>query len=197
MLAGALISLLVLGLLFIFGILTQQPVSLNGTLIEPSEPVESFTLTAGTGPIDTSDYYGKFIVLVFGYTYCPDACPTTLSRVGQALNLLDEKDTDAVQVMMVTVDPERDLPQRVLEYTGSFNPSFIGLTGTSEQIADVAKRFGIHYERSPEETASGYLIDHTTTSIVLDRRGGIVMLWSFDLTPEELASDLKFLLKYR
>ena len=197
MVGGALLMLLAVGLLFVFGILTQQSVSLNGTLIEPSEPVDSFTLMSGEGPIDTEDYHGKIIVLVFGYTYCPDFCPTTLSRVSQAIHMLEPREADAVQVMMVSLDPERDKPQRVWEYTQAIDPSFIGVTGMEDQIQDVTKRFGIHYERSAEESASGYLIDHTTTSIVLDRRGGIVMLWSFDLTPEQLASDLEFLIKYR
>ena len=195
-LGGVLIALLALGILFAIGIVTQKPVSLNGTLIEPAEPIEGFTLMSGEGPIDTRDYEGKFLILVFGYTYCPDLCPTTLSRVAQTINLLGAK-ADPIKVMMVSVDPERDSPQRVWEYTTSFHHSFLGLTGTEEQIRDVADRFGIHYERSQEEVSSGYLVDHTTTSIVLDRRGGIVLLWSFDLTPEQMAEDLQFLLKYR
>lgn len=196
MLGGVLIALLGLGLLFALGIITQQPVSVNGTLIEPSEPVEPFYLMSGEGPIHTSEYEGKFIILVFGFTHCPDICPTTMSRVAQAVNLLEDR-ADPFQVMMVSLDPERDKPEQVWEYTQSFHHSFLGLTGTDEQIKDVTSRFGIHYERSQEESASGYLIDHTSTSIVLDRRGGIVLLWSFDLTPEQMVEDMEFLLKYR
>ena len=196
MLGGVLIALLALGLLFAIGVATQQPVSLNGTLIEPSEPIEGFWLMSGEGPIDTRDYEGKFIILVFGFTNCPDMCPTTLSRINQAVTTLGPK-ADPIQVMMVSLDPERDKPQQVWEYIESFNQSFIGLTGTEEQIQDITSRFGIHYERSQEESPSGYLIDHTTTSIVLDRRGGIVLLWSFDLTPDQMVEDLEFLLKYR
>ena len=99
--------------------------------------------------------------------------------------------------MMVSVDPERDTPEQVLNYTRNFGPQFTGLTGRPDQIADVASRFGIYYEKAETDSTANYLVDHTTSSIVLDRRGKQVMVWSFDLTAEEMASDLVFLIDHR
>ena len=196
MIGGAVLLVLALVITFSFSILTQQQGELNGTLIEPAESVEPFQLMSGEGPVNTEEYYGKFVVVVFGYTYCPDACPTTLSRVSRSLELLEGK-ASLVHVLMVSVDPERDTPQRVLNYASNFGTQFTGLTGEPDQIARVASQFGIFYEKAEPDSTASYLVDHTTSSVVLDRRGNLVMVWSFDLTPEEMASDMAFLIDHR
>ena len=168
---------------------------LHGTLLEPAMPVPDFTLTSADGPVTRSDFEGRLAVLVFGFTHCPVICPTTLARVARALEDLGPE-SEQIQVVMITVDPERDTPERVKEYAGAFAPDFLGLTGTTEEIADVAAAFGIFHARSaePAPTAGGYLVDHTTTVTVLDREGKARLLWAYDTETEKLASDLRYLL---
>jgi protein SCO1/2 len=115
-------------------------------------------------------------------------------RLGQAMELLG-KDADRVQVVMITVDPARDTPERLAEYARAFHPSFIGLSGTQEEIDAVASAYGIYHAKAEGSAATGYLVDHTATTTVLDRRGGVRLLWPFDVPAEGLASDLKVLLR--
>jgi|SRR5690554_1519801 protein SCO1/2 len=164
-----------------------------GTLLDPPLAVQDFELSGANGPVKRSDFQGKIVVLFFGYTSCPDVCPTTLASLKKALQLLGDE-AESVQVIMVAIDPERDTPDRVSQYVSGFNPSFVGLSGTLEQIAEVASRYGIYYARADSTSDGGYLVDHTATVSVLDREGRTRLLWSFGTTPEEMASDLRRLL---
>ena len=193
---GVLLVFLAGGLLFLYSVITQHPGTLHGTFLEPAEPIDGFELTSGSKSIHTEMYEGKFVVLVFGYTFCPDVCPATMSRVARAIKQMDDEARN-IQVLLVSVDPERDDANRVAEYAASFNPEFVGLTGTSEQIEKVTARFGIHYERAEGSAATDYLVDHTSTVIVLDRKGNIILLWPFDTSSEEMAEDLTYLIEYR
>jgi protein SCO1/2 len=177
-----------------FRVISSRSGELHGTLLEPSLPAKDFTLTSAAGPVRLADLRGKVVVLFFGYTLCPDVCPTTMVRLGQALELLG-KDAEHVQVVMVSVDPERDTPERLAEYARAFHPSFLGLTGTQEEIDAVASAYGIYHAKAEGSAATGYLVDHTSTTTVLDRSGGVMLLWPFDVPAEGLASDLKVLLR--
>ena len=196
MIGGAVLLVLAVVIAFSFSVISDQNGPLNGTLLEPAEAIEPLNLLSGDGPVSTEAYYGKFVVIVFGYTYCPDVCPATLARVAQALRLLDDK-SSRVQVLMVSVDPERDTPERMTAYASRFGDQVTGLTGSPEQIAAAASQFGIFYEKAAVDSTENYLVDHTTSSMVLDRRGNLVMVWSFDLTAEEMASDMAFLIDHR
>ena len=166
---------------------------LHGTLLEPPMPADDFTLTSAEGPVRASDYRGKLVVLTFGYASCPDVCPTTMQRLARAMDRLGPA-AEEVQVLLITVDPERDTPERLHAYASTFDSTFVGLSGTPEEIAAVASSFGIFYDRAGAASASGYLVDHSSVVTVLDREGDTWLLWPFDTSPEAMAADLDYLI---
>jgi protein SCO1/2 len=172
--------------------------TLNGSLIEPPLPAGDFVLAAAEGPVSLSDFRGRITVLFFGYTFCPDVCPYTLQRLRSARELLGPAGED-VQVVFVSVDPERDTPERATDYARGFDPSFVGLSGTAAEIAAVASSFGIFYARAEPDgdaPADGdfYLVDHSATVLVLDREGAVRLMWPGEASAEEMAGDLAWLL---
>lgn len=156
-----------------------------------------FALTAQDGSrVRLSDFRGKMVLLYFGYTHCPGICPTTLAEINQSLKALGSAGT-RVQVMMVSVDPERDTPARLGVYMAHFNPTFLGLTGAPQEVSAVAAKYGI-YSKKTEQTARGdYLVDHTSMVIVIDAAGRIRLLFPFGTTVEDMTSDLSHLLGRR
>lgn len=173
-----------------------RPYTFHGTILQSPEPALDFTLTSHTGhQVSLHDFRGKLVILYFGYTFCPDVCPTTLAQVNQALEILGEEKASQIQFIMISVDPERDTPERLAQYVPRFNPDFIGLTGTPEEIAAVATPYGVYYEKHASTSAAGYLVDHTATLIVLDRQGHVKLLLPFGTTPEDMASDLAYMLR--
>ena len=146
-------------------------------------------------PRSLADFRGKVVVLFFGYTHCPDVCPTTLSDMAQALKLLAPEQARRVQVLFVTVDPERDTPALLKGYVTYFHPSFLGLYGTPEAVAQAAREFKVTYRRHSEPGASDYLIDHTAGSYVLDGRGRLRLYLPFAHPPADIAHDLALLLQ--
>lgn len=142
-----------------------------------------------------ADFRGKLVVLFFGYTHCPDVCPITLSDMAQALKLLTPEQAARVQVLFVTVDPERDTPQVLRAYVPYFHPNFLGLYGTPEEVARAAREFRITYRKHREPGASDYLVDHTAGSYVLDGAGRLRLFLPFAMSPEDIAHDLEILLK--
>lgn len=175
------------------GVRTLRPYAFHGTIIQSPEPAPDFTLRSASGPVSVSDFRGDVVVLFFGYTFCPDVCPTTLADLAGAMrNLGDE--ADEVQVVFVSVDPARDTPERLAQYVTSFDPRFIGVTGTEDEIAAVAAVYGIFYEKHEGTPASGYLIDHTATAMVIDREGRLKLVLPFGIGPQDIAADLHELL---
>lgn len=140
------------------------------------------------------DFRGKLVVLFFGYTHCPDVCPTTLSDMAQAMRLLAPADAARVQVLFVTVDPERDTPDVLKPYVTYFHPSFLGLHGTAEEVGRAAREFKITYRRYTEPGASDYLVDHTAGSYVLDGKGRLRLFLPYAHPPADIAHDLKALM---
>lgn len=166
-----------------------EPVTYHGTHLSPPMPAADFTLTSSDGPVSLTDLRGKTTALFFGYTSCPDVCPTTLLRLSAALQELGEASED-VRVVFVSVDPERDTPERAGAYAEAVDPSFLGVTGTEQQIADVAAQYGIYYAKAEGSEATGYLVDHTGTIVVLNEDGRAELLWSSTVTAPEMAEDL-------
>lgn len=191
LLFAALTLLLLIGI-SIFQLM--QPPALRGTVIEPPKPMPNFTLQSVDGPVSLSDFRGKIVVLYFGYTSCPDVCPTTLANLRRALNDLGEK-ADEVQVILVAVDWQKDTPERVASYLSAFHPDFVGLSGTQEQIDAVTKDFGIFYQINPPDENGYYTVDHTATTLVLDREGGLILTWRYGMTADEFLEDLKVLVR--
>ena len=138
-----------------------------------------------------ADFRGKVVVVSFGYTHCPDVCPMTLSNLASAVKQLGP-DGSRVQVLFVTVDPERDTPQVLAEYVPAFNPGFIGLTGTPEELARVTRDF--HVYASTRKEGGTYLVDHSAQIFALDPAGRMRLVFAPDTTPQVLAADLRLLL---
>lgn len=183
------------GLIAVLAWTQLRPYEFHGRLLQSAPPAADFTLVGpGARPVKLSDFRGKLVVLYFGYTFCPDVCPTTLAAVGQALRKLG-KLADGVQVIMVTVDPERDTPEHLAEYVGHFHPTFLGLSGTPEQVATAGAAFGIYYRKHEGTAATGYLVDHTATVSVLDREGRVRLVWPFGTDANALAADLGQILR--
>jgi protein SCO1 len=170
------------------------PYNYHGFPMEPTKPVADFTLDGPNGkPVKLSDFRDKLTVLYFGYTYCPDVCPTTLAELAQGLKGLGRK-ADKVQVVMVTVDPERDTPEALAKYVANFDSRFIGLSGTPDQIAAAATPLGIYYQKHDGTAATGYLVDHTASVAVIDQNGYLRLVFPFGTSGEDIASDLAHLL---
>jgi len=145
-------------------------------------------------PRTLADFRGKAVLVFFGYTHCPDVCPTTLADAAQALKALG-KDADRVQVLFVTVDPERDTPEVLSKYVPAFDPRFLGLHGDAAAVQKAAKEFKIYYEKRPGKAPGEYTMDHSGQSYVYDARGRIRLLLRHDRLSQDLAEDLRTLLK--
>jgi len=151
-----------------------------------------FRLTDHNGKSRTlADFRGKVTVLFFGYTHCPDVCPTTLADMAQVMRMLD-KDAARVQVLFVTVDPERDTPEMLKQYAPAFDPSFLSLYGDAQATRGVADAFDIRYEKQP--TTSGYSVDHSAGSYLIDPKGRVRLLAPYGQRAEWLAEDIRLLL---
>lgn len=181
-------------LVLVVGIYFLRPHTFHGTVIQSPDPSYNFTLKSADGDVTLSDFRGKLVLLYFGYTFCPDICPGTLANVAQALREMGTK-ADDVQLIMVSLDPERDTPEKLKEYMGHFYPSFIGITGEKEQIDEITSLYGVFYQKTDGSDATGYLIDHTATLMVLDREGYLKLVFPFGVTSEEIADDLKYMIR--
>lgn len=140
-----------------------------------------------------SDFSGKVVVVFFGFTQCPDVCPTTLVELAQVKKALGP-DGARVQGIFVTVDPERDTPELLKAYVGNFGADFVALRGTPEETKAVAKHFKVFYAKVPGKTEGSYSVDHTAGSYVFDTRGRVRLFTRYGTGPEALAQDLKALL---
>jgi len=179
---------------------------LNGcNLPEASQPFKStnvtgietgkdFRLTDHHGKVRTlSDFKGKVVIVFFGYTHCPDICPSTLSDLSQVMRLLGP-DADKVQVLFITVDPERDTQELLAQYVPAFNPTFIGLYGTPEQTAATATEFRLFYRKEPGSSPENYTVDHSVGSYIYDQSGKLRLRTSYGQGVDVLAHDIKLLL---
>ena len=190
-----LLGVLVIILGLAAGVYFFRPHSFHGTVIQSPNPSFDFTLTSADGNITLSDYRGKIVLIYFGYSFCPDICPATLANVAQALRNMSESQAKDVQLIMVSLDPARDTPEKLAEYVAHFHPSFIGATGSDETLTEVTSLYGIFYEKHESDSAGGYLIDHTATLLVIDREGYLKLVFPFGVTVDEIADDLKYMLR--
>jgi protein SCO1/2 len=158
--------------------------------------VPDFTLTDESGQrFQLSDQRGNVILLFFGYTSCPDVCPTTLATWRQVHEALGD-DAQRVRFVFVTVDPERDTPERLAIHVNAFNPDFVGLTGTQEELEPVYDLFNVFFEKDTSSaSALGYLINHTATTFVLDPEGRWRLRETYGTEVEDLVHDIQQLLE--
>jgi len=173
---------------------SKQESQLFGTDVTGADFANTLNLTDHTGkPRQLSDFKGKAVALFFGYTHCPDVCPTTMADLAKAMKLMG-KHSDEVQVLFVTLDPERDTQEVLAKFVPSFDSRFIGLYGTSEQTAETAKNFKIFYSKQSETGKSGYTVDHSAGIYAFDKDGKIRIYIKFGQKPNEIASDLERIL---
>ena len=167
-----------------------------GNEIESPERAADFSLTSHSGEqVSLSDFENKVVLLYFGYTYCPDVCPATLSQLAIATGELTADEKDMVQVAMITVDPDRDTKELMAEYMGHFDPTYLGLTGTEAEIKEAADAYGVYYEKQAGGPATDYLVNHTATVFAIDKAGDLRLLYPFATPGENIASDLRHLVK--
>jgi protein SCO1/2 len=156
---------------------------------------KSLALTDHTGKARTlADFRGKAVVLFFGFTHCPDVCPTTLADMAQVKRKLGPLG-ERVQVLFVTVDPERDTQDKLAKYVPAFDPSFLGLRGDPEATRAVAKEFKVYFEKRPGATPGEYSVDHSAQSYVIDPQGRLRLFVRHERIGEDLAPDLRTLLE--
>lgn len=165
-----------------------------GTVMENVVTIPDFTLmTAGDVPITLSNFADRYVFLYFGYTFCPDVCPATLSELVQVRRELGSL-ADRVQVIMITVDPDRDTPEVMQSYVNHFDPAFIGLSGSQAEIDAISQTYGVYYEKHEGTAATGYLIDHTARVFLLSPDRKTLISYPFATSPADIVADLNWLL---
>lgn len=146
-------------------------------------------------PRSLADYRGKVVAIFFGYTHCPDVCPTTMADMATVMDKLG-KDADKVQVLFVTVDPERDTRELLAQYPPAFYPTFIGLSGDTTATEQATKAFNIKYEKRPTKSGS-YTVDHSAGTFLISPSGNTILLSPFAQHPDTLLQDIRLLLALR
>ena len=187
---------LFLGLAVLLGVLAYDfraffPNGLQGEQVAPVSIGGEFTLTDQNGIVrHAQDFRGKLMLVYFGYTYCPDACPTALQDMSGAIDLLGEK-ADAVQPIFITIDPARDTVEQMKLYASNFHPRLIALSGTPEQVAGAAKAYRAYYEKGKSSGGDDYLMDHTVFIYLMGRDGKYLSHFSPGATAEQMAAAME------
>jgi protein SCO1/2 len=172
----------------------KQKESFQNTDVTGLDYAKGFALTDHTGkPRTLADFKGKAVVVFFGYTQCPDVCPTTMAEMATVMQKLGPL-ADQVQVLFITLDPERDTQELLANYVPAFDKRFLGLRGTPEQTAKTAKEFKVFYSKVPGTEPGSYTIDHTAGSYVFDRDGRLRLFIRHGQGPDPIVHDLRQLL---
>jgi len=171
-----------------------QPYEFHGSVLQVPRQEGSIVLRSAAGPVQLSDHLGEVVLMYFGYTSCPDVCPTSLAKLKAALSGLSPEETAQVQVIFVSVDPERDTPEKLEQYAHVFGSDFIGASGTRSEIDLIAESFGVFYKVNESDADGNYTVDHSSFIYVIDRQGYLVMNWTHESQPDEIRADLRYLL---
>lgn len=171
----------------------QREPEFRGTVLPDPAPAPPLSLTgAGGRQVSLSDFAGKVVLLYFGYTFCPDVCPLTLSDLRRVQEDIGD---EGLQVLFVSVDPARDRPEIAHAYASGFHPRFIGLSGTPEATAEVAAGWGVFYEPGEPDASGNYPVDHTARVFAIDKAGRYRLSYPFETPPEDIAADVRILLE--
>jgi len=195
--AGALVlPLVALAAYFAFQPQPRAEEGLRAGTFEPAREAPAFTLEGSNGSkLSLRDHLGKVVILYFGFTYCDKVCPVTLARLTEAYKKLGNTARD-IQLIFISVDPKRDSPERMREHLTAFNPSFLGATGTSDDLAAVRSAYGVVAEEvASKNKALGYEVNHSSSLYLVDRQGKIRALVPYGTPSEDIAHDLAILLK--
>lgn len=143
--------------------------------LNPLPPGGDFSLQSADGKVSLQDYRGRLAILYFGYTYCPDICPTTLNTLTEVIHQLTPAEKDKLAFFFISVDPDRDTPEHLKAYVAFFDSSIIGVTGSASEIAELAKRYGVFYDVQPEAKAGeAYIVDHSAESYLVGTDGRLL-----------------------
>ncbi len=142
-------------------------------------------------PVTERSFGDRYLLIFFGYSYCPDVCPTELARMASALDRLDETDAARLQPLFITIDPERDTPEAMAAYVEQFHPDIVGLTGSAEQIAEVARAYRVYYAKVDTGDADYYLMDHSSFTYLMAPDGSNIAVFPYDTPPDELAGAIR------
>ena len=171
-----------------------QPPAFQATDITGATFARDFRLTDHNGQVRTlADFRGKVVAVFFGYIHCPDVCPTTLADYAAALQQLGPQ-ADQVQVIFVTLDPQRDTPDLLKQFVPAFNPGFLGMVTDAETLRQLAKEYKVVYQKTSVKATDDYLIDHSAGTYIYDPQGNLRLLMPYGSSPDVIAQDLKTLL---
>lgn len=192
---GLMVTALV-ALAALLALVFSKSASFRGTAYgEPYPPAPQIELVRSNGEtFRLSDQKGKINLLFFGYTSCPDVCPTTLAELNQVMTSLGNK-TDLVQVIFVSVDPERDTPEKIQAYVRHFNEKFVGLSGPMDKLQAIWSDYGIYREEVQGNSAAGYTVNHTARVYLIDMDGNLRLSYGFETPVEDIVNDVRILLK--
>lgn len=154
-------------------------------------PGGDFTLRTADGPVSLHDFRGKVVLLYFGYAKCPDVCPTSLSMNAQALTALSPEERSKTRLLFVSVDPERDTPDSLKSYAAYFHPEMIAATGTVEEVAAVARAYGVGYAKRPPMPDGSYAVDHSAQTYVVGPDGRLATMVAFGSTPDKVVEAVR------
>jgi protein SCO1/2 len=200
-LGGIVLLVMVAGVLGVLVLLAPRSYAVQlstgkATVLTPPQPLADFTLTGTDGAaIGLDDLRGKYTLMSFGYTHCPDVCPMTLTEYKRVKRELGDQ-SDEVNFVFVSVDGERDTPDLLGRYLGRFDPDFIGMTTDDDaHMREIADMFNVFYERRTlENTQAAYIVDHTASTFLINPRGEIIALYPFGTPPVDIATDIANLL---
>jgi protein SCO1/2 len=178
----------VLAWLLLFWQPAAPPISLKA---QDKPPGGDFVLHSRQGKVSLTDFRGKVVLLYFGYTLCPDICPTNLAALAQAFDMLTAEELAQVQGIFVSVDPERDTLENLSEYAKFFHPNIIGISGAAEEIAQVAKQYGAAYRQTKVDSALGYLVDHSATTYLIDPQGVLRDNLDHATPPDQIVAKIR------
>lgn len=171
-----------------------QPPVFQATDITGASFARDFKLADHNGQVRTlASFKGKLVAVFFGYTHCPDVCPTTLSDFAAALRQMGPL-ADRVQVLFVTMDPERDTAELLKQFVPAFNPHFLGMVSDAETLKQLTREYKVVYQKTAVKGADDYLIDHSTGTYIYDAQGHLRLLMPYGSSPDAIAQDLKVLL---
>ncbi len=184
-----------LGLSSLLGACTDKAPSFSSIDVTGADYAKDFELTDHNGQVrHLADFKGKVVVMFFGYTQCPDVCPTSMAELAEVKKLLG-KDGERLQGLFVTVDPARDTPEVLKGYMGNFDPTFLALTATPDKLVQLAKDYKVYFKKVDGKTPTSYTMDHSAGSYVYDTKGQLRLFTRYGTGPKVLADDIAQLLK--